>query len=144
MRRNRKRIGWGSWDSSYLSISSSVTSRYMFKKCHRLKIDDCLSFKKAACKNLEKFQNIAQTYLLLWRSFSSTSKVLLRIELIIIEKIWMNHLFWWESTLRESVKIRSFFWSVFSCIRTESDNRKIWTRKKPRIWTLSTQCRNQH
>ena len=30
--------------------------------------------------------------------------------------------------LREKCEIRSFFWSVFSSIRTEY--RKIWTRKK--------------
>ena len=38
----------------------------------------------------------------------------------------------------KSVQIRSYFWSVFSCIWTEY--RKIWSRKKPRIWTLFTQC----
>ena len=38
----------------------------------------------------------------------------------------------------KSVQIRSFFWSVLSCIRTEY--RKIRTRKKLRIWTLFTQC----
>ena len=36
-----------------------------------------------------------------------------------------------------SVQRRSFFWSVFSCIRTEY--RKIRTRKL-RIWTLFTRC----
>ena len=38
----------------------------------------------------------------------------------------------------KSVEIRSFFWSIFSCI--QSKYRKIRTRKKLRIWTLFTQC----
>ena len=33
----------------------------------------------------------------------------------------------------KSVQIRGFFWSVFSCIRTEY--RKIWTRKSPSLYT---------
>ena len=36
----------------------------------------------------------------------------------------------------KSVQIRSFFWSVFSCIWTECGCRKIQTRKKFRTWTL--------
>ena len=42
----------------------------------------------------------------------------------------------------KSVQIRNFFWSVFSCIRTEYGEifncGKIRTRKKLRIWTLFT------
>ena len=52
----------------------------------------------------------------------------------------------------KSVQIRSFFWSVFSCIRTEYGDlrckypysvriQKIKDQKKLRIWTLFTQCR---
>ena len=51
----------------------------------------------------------------------------------------------------KSVQIRSFFWSVFSCIRTEYGDlrckspysvqiQKNTDQKKLRIWTLFTQC----
>ena len=52
----------------------------------------------------------------------------------------------------KSVQIRSFFWSLFSCIRTEYGEIRsiIWSiffrirenmdQKKLRIWTLFTQC----
>ena len=51
----------------------------------------------------------------------------------------------------KSAQIRSFFWSIFSCIRTEYGDlfRKspysVWIQentdqKKSRIWTLFTQC----
>ena len=40
----------------------------------------------------------------------------------------------------KSVQIRSFFWSVFSRIRTEyGEIRENTDQKKPRIWTLFTQ-----
>ena len=52
----------------------------------------------------------------------------------------------------KSVQIRSFFWSVFSCIRTEYGEilrispysvrmRENTDQKKLRIWTLFTQCK---
>ena len=51
----------------------------------------------------------------------------------------------------KSVQIRSFFWSVFSCIRNEygdllrkssysSQIQENTDQEKLRIWTLSTQC----
>ena len=51
----------------------------------------------------------------------------------------------------KSVQIRSYFWSVFSCIRTEYGNlrsklvysvriQENTNQKKLRIWTLFTQC----
>ena len=45
----------------------------------------------------------------------------------------------------KSVQIRSFFWSVFSRIRTEYGEirsmRENTDQKKPCIWTLFTQCK---
>ena len=44
----------------------------------------------------------------------------------------------------KSVQIRSFFWSIFSCIRTEYESVRIQEntdQKKLRIWTLFTQCK---
>ena len=41
----------------------------------------------------------------------------------------------------KSVQIKSFFWSIFSCIRTESSVqiKENTNQKKLRIWTLFTQ-----
>ena len=61
--------------------------------------------------------------------------------------------FFWEKPAWKSVQIRSFFWSVFSCIRTEYGDLRSKSpysvqmqentdQKKPRIWTLFTQKRN--
>ena len=57
----------------------------------------------------------------------------------------------WKTHYVKSVQIRSFFWSVFSRIRTEYEEILIspylvrmqenTDQKKLRIWTLSTQCR---
>ena len=41
----------------------------------------------------------------------------------------------------KSVRIRTFFWAVFSCI--QSEYRKIRNQKQFHIWTLFTQC-NTH
>ena len=64
----------------------------------------------------------------------------------------MNNLGKCVSHCMKSVQIRSFFWSVFSWIRTEYEEilrisqysariRKSTDQKKLRIWTLFTQCR---
>ena len=64
----------------------------------------------------------------------------------------MNNLGKCVSHCMKSVQIRSFFWSVFSRIRTEYEEilrisqysariRKSTDQKKLRIWTLFTQCR---
>ena len=39
----------------------------------------------------------------------------------------------------KSVQIRSFFWSVFSCIRNSVQIQENTDQKKLRIWTLFTQ-----
>ena len=58
---------------------------------------------------------------------------------------------WWYFLCVKSVQIRSFFWSVFSCIRTGYGGLRSKSpypvriqentdQKKLRIWTLFTQC----
>ena len=66
--------------------------------------------------------------------------------------VFFKYLILWRSHHSlKSVQIRSFFWSVFSCIRIEyeiysinfriqSKYRKIYGPEKLSIWTIFTQC----
>ena len=66
------------------------------------------------------------------------SRYLNQAQKSVIFKSVKRYQFNYCSQVVKSAQKRSFFWSVFSCIRTEY--RKIRTTKKLGIWTLFTLC----
>ena len=70
---------------------------------------------------------------------------------LVYKVLYIFYIFMQDQHCVKSVQIQSFFWSVFSCIRTEYGDllrkspysvriQENTDQKKLRIWTLFTQC----